>query len=310
MKKYILPFLFVLFIAACGGDSSEGGNAPAPSKDYLSVPPSLELLADGQTTEITISANCRWTITKDGDWLTVNPMSGANNQSIIISATKNTTGDVRTAVLTVSGGSLVRTVTVTQAKANDTPEAPTLSVNTTTLNFETKGGKQSFVITSNTNWTISSPAWCSLSTTSGSGNATITVDASENTTTEQRTGQIVINGEGVDAASISVTQQAKVPSLSVNTTTLNFETKGGKQSFVITSNISWTISCPAWCSLSTTSGSGNATITVEASENTTTEQRTGQIVINGEGVDAASISVTQQPGESHEPGSDDNIPPS
>ena len=208
MKKHIL-FALSLMIVACGGDDGGNSGGETPSKDYLSVTPSLELLAEGQTTDITINANCSWTISKDVDWVTVSPMSGTNTQTVMVSAMKNSTGADRMAILTVIGGSLpARRVTITQRKVEDTPVAYTLVVNTETLSYENTGGTQSFTITSNTNWTISCPDWCSLSTTKGNGNATVSVVVGENTTTAQRSGQIKISGNGVSDVTISVSQKA------------------------------------------------------------------------------------------------------
>ena len=63
----------------------------------------------------------------------------------------------------------------------------------------------------------------------------------------------------------------------------------------------------------TSSGNGNSDIVVTAAENLNKEQRSGQIVISGEGVDPVSISVSQKGKDttnSEEPGSGDNLPPS
>lgn len=210
MKKSILYSLLLIVCVACGGgDDAGGGNSPQPSKDYLSVTPNLELLGDGQTTDITIDANCSWTISKDVDWLTVSPMSGSNKQTVTIAAMKNSTGADRMAILTVQGGTLpVRRVTVTQRKSSDTPVQKSLSVNPNSLEFEANGGNQDITITSNTSWTITCPDWCTLSKKSGSDNATITVTVGKNEKTEKRDGQIVISGEGVNAATINVSQKA------------------------------------------------------------------------------------------------------
>lgn len=208
MKKGIFYLLLLMTCVACGGGGG-GEDAPEITKDYLSVTPSLELLAEGQTADITINSNCNWTISKDADWLTVTPMSGSNTQTVTIAAIKNSSGADRMAILTVQGGSLpARRVTVTQKKVPETPIQYTMSVNTTSLNYEKNGGSQNFVISSNTNWTISCPEWCTLSTKTGSGNATITVTVGKNEKAEQRKGEIVLNGEGVDFINISITQEA------------------------------------------------------------------------------------------------------
>lgn len=208
MKKYLIFFTVVLITMACGGGGGDGGGStPEINKDYLSVTPNLELLPEGQTTEITVSSNCSWTITKDNDcdWLTVSPMSGTNSQKVSVSASSNSTDVVRTAVLTVQGGSLpARKVTVTQKYVQQTM---TLTVDKQTLNYDKNGGIQSFIITSNTDWTISCPDWCSLSTNTGKGKATISVTVDLNPTTAERSGEIVINGVGVSTIIINVSQQ-------------------------------------------------------------------------------------------------------
>lgn len=210
MKKSIFYSLLIMVCVACGGgDDAGGGDSPQPSKDYLRVPTSQELLGDGQAVDITIDANCSWTITKDADWLTVSPMSGSNKQTVTIAAMKNSTGADRMAILTVQGGTLpARRVTVTQRAATDTPVQKSLSVNTTSLEFEKDGGSQNITITSNTSWTITCPEWCTISKTSGSDNATITVTVGKNEKTEKRDSQIVISGDGVNAATINVSQKA------------------------------------------------------------------------------------------------------
>ena len=209
MNKSILYTLLLMVYVGCGGSDDGGGNSPQPSKDYLSVPTSQELLGDGQAVDITIDANCSWTITKDADWLTVTPMSGSNKQTVTIAAMKNSTGADRMAILTVQGGTLSpRRMTVTQRTASDTPVQKTLSVNTTALEFEKDGGSQSITITSNTSWSISCPEWCTLSAASGSDNANITITVGKNEKKEQRNGQIVITGEGVNSVNISISQKA------------------------------------------------------------------------------------------------------
>lgn len=207
MKKSLLYTLLLMTCVACGG----GEDTPQINKDYLSVPTSQELLGDGQAIDITIDANCSWTISKDVEWLTVSPMSGSDKQTVTIAAMKNSTGADRMAILTIQGGTLpARRMTVTQRKSSDTPAQKTLSVNTTSLEFEKDGGSQNITITSNTSWTITYPDWCTLSKTSGSDNETITVTVGKNEKTEKRDGQIVISGEGVNAATINVSQKAAI----------------------------------------------------------------------------------------------------
>lgn len=205
MKKNILLSLLLAVIVACGG-GGEGGGTPEINKNYLSVTPNMTLLADGESQNLQIDANCSWVITSDSEWLSVSPMAGTNKQTVTVTAGRNSSGSIRTAILTVSGGSLTRRVTVTQAKAEDPVVTYTLAVDKEAMSFEKNGGTMSFIITSNTKWTISSPFWCMLSMTTGNGNATITVTVSENPAASERTGKLIVSGGGVEAKEIAISQ--------------------------------------------------------------------------------------------------------
>ena len=197
-------------VMACGG-GDEPGEEPQVSKDRVDVAPNLQLLGDGQVTELTVTANCSWTITKSADWLTVNPMSGNNTETVRVSAGKNPTSEPRYATLTVKGGKAPeKYVMVTQLAGTVVPEVKTLTADVSSLAFEAKGEVMTIKITSNTTWNITyKPEWCVLSESSGSESRDITVTANENTKTEDRSGQIVIEGDGVSKVVIDVTQKAK-----------------------------------------------------------------------------------------------------
>lgn len=313
MIRYIWFGIVTLLLMACGGGDGSG-EEPFVSKDYINVAPNLQLLGDGQETELKITANCSWKISNPASWLTVTPSSGTNNETVRVSAGKNSTGEDRTAILTIQGGNApTRSVVVSQSKGSEDPIVKTLSTNLSSLSFEAKEGSKTFTISSNTNWTISKPDWCTLSSSSGNGNADIVVTASDNPSKEQRSGQIVISGEGLSSVTISVSQKGKDISLSVNVSSLSFESKEESKSFSISSNTNWFISKPDWCTLSASSGNGNSDIVVTVFENPNKEQRSGQIIISGEGVDPMSINVSQKGKDttnSEEPGAEDNLPPS
>lgn len=207
MKKYLGIYILMLFIAACGGGGEPGTDSPVVSPDYINVSPNVSLLGDGQTTEITISANCSWSITNSATWLTVSPSSGSLTQTVKVSAGKNSTGEERVAILTVSGGKAPsRTITVTQPKGTEDPK---LNVSATSLEFEAKGETKTFSIKANVRWEISKPDWCTLDKTSGNGDADISVTVSENKNKEKRSGNIIINGNGVNAVTITINQKER-----------------------------------------------------------------------------------------------------
>lgn len=207
MKNYIGIYILMLLMTSCGGGGEPGTDEPVVSPYFINVTPNLSLLGDGQTTEITISANCNWTISNPASWLTISPSSGSQTQIVKVSAGKNSTGSERVATLTVSGGKdLSRPITVTQPKGT---EELRLSASTTSLDFEAKGETKTFTISSNTSWRISKPEWCTIDRASGTGDANISVTASENKDKEKRTGNIIVNGEGVSPVTITIDQKER-----------------------------------------------------------------------------------------------------
>lgn len=119
MKKYSIYVILAILTVACGG--GDDSDDVTIKKDQISIAQNLELLGDGEAKEMSIRATCNWNLTKDADWLTVTPMSGdKDTRSIMVSASKNSTGANRTAIITISGGDAqTQRVVVTQLKSSD-----------------------------------------------------------------------------------------------------------------------------------------------------------------------------------------------
>jgi hypothetical protein len=175
---------------------------------------------------------------------------------------------------------------------------PNLTVSTTALTVPMIAlATQTFNITSNVSWTATSDqSWLSVSNLSGFGNATITVTAQENTTTSTRTATVTISGAGVGTRTITVTQEAGgFAYLVTSTTALTVNsTANSTASFDINANVAWTVtSNQSWLNISQASGTGSSRLTLTASANPATNERTANITITGTGVAARTISVTQ-----------------
>ena len=123
MKKYILYAITLLGLVACGGDDI--GEDIIMSKEYINVSGQLNFQGEVGEATMNITANCEWTISKDAEWVSVNPTSGSNNQEVTVSVTANNTGSDRSATITVKGSSfLAKKVVVTQAKLPDSSQTP------------------------------------------------------------------------------------------------------------------------------------------------------------------------------------------
>lgn len=170
---------------------------------------------------------------------------------------------------------------------------------TTPITFEATGGSASISITSNDTWNIvnSAYSWLTCSKTSGSGDATITLTASENTSSDERTATLTITGAN-KTVTVNISQAGakqdnyltiKVDGTSItSSTTLSFEaaSKNATKSFTIESNTTWNIAKSgdtSWFSLNkegNSSGEAIITITITA-DNTTTSEKTATLTIIG-----------------------------
>lgn len=197
-------------------------------------------------------------------------------------------------------------------KKIDLTQSPdvTLSVSPASLSFMATAATKTFALSGNDEWTVKTqPSWTTVSPNSGKGDATISVTVTENTTTSERKGDIIIEGKNskktvtvsvVQAGSqnpdgtadidrndyggdVSIDGGTASLTLSLSASKLEYDAGGGQDSVSITSNDSWnvTVTNPSWCSVSPSSGSGNGTLQVTVSKNTTTSSRVTVVSVKG-----------------------------
>lgn len=178
------------------------------------------------------------------------------------------------------------------------PHMETLTVTPTEITFEAFRESKTLTITSNTSWYISnSNQWLACSNTNGSGDATITLTAADNTSDSERNGILTIEGGG-KIITVKVKQKTAIVAdflrLAVDntdiasTTSMTFkaESKDSKTTFDIASNTTWTIAKSgdtSWFMLSKEGqGSNNATVTITVTaDNVTTSNKTATLTITG-----------------------------
>lgn len=99
MKKYFLYIVIMIAFAACGGGDDE---TVIVTNEYLNVSSSsLQLLGVENGAELSITANCNWSVSSDVDWISVDPSSGNGNGTVTISVGTNSTGSDRTGTVFV-----------------------------------------------------------------------------------------------------------------------------------------------------------------------------------------------------------------
>ena len=190
-------------------------------------PTSLSLAAAASSSPVAVTANVSWTVTDDQTWLSASPASGANNGSFTVSATANTGTTSRSGTVTVTGGGVTRTVSVTQSgttASNFTVSAPgsaavTRGASTTaavTLSRTTFPGSvtltasglpagvtASFSPASTTG--NSSTLTLTASSTATLGTANITVTGTSGSTVRTATIGLTVNGSGGGGGSATAT---------------------------------------------------------------------------------------------------------
>jgi hypothetical protein len=253
------------------------------------TPSSRDVAADAGSTTFTITSNTSWAITDDADWLTITPSGGSGDATITATYTANASSIERIATVTVSGtGASSQQVTVVQSGMT------ILSVTPSNRDVGSQAGSTTFIINSNTSWTIADDAgWLSINPTSGSGDVTITATYSANTSAIARIATITVSGTGVSSQQVTVTQSGII-TLSVTPSNRDVEADAGSTTFTISSNTSWTITDNVgWLSINPTSGSGNNTITATYATNTSFVARIATITVSGAGVSSQQVTVTQ-----------------
>lgn len=109
----------------------------------------------------------------------------------------------------ISHGESVYAGTAAGAWKRSLSEVIILQASPATLSIDAESNSTAtFNITSNVNWTLSNTeSWLTLSTTNGTGNATITATAQKNPTTNTRNATITVQGTGAENQSVVVTQK-------------------------------------------------------------------------------------------------------
>ena len=254
------------------------------AKISLSISPTSLTFASDETGEktvtITTTSTNGWDYASSASWL---DCSKNNNDLIIKVNEKNNGIQERSAAISVTAGAADPvTLTIIQKSM------PNLSISPSdSISFASSDSSITLNITSNTTWTVSSSAtdWLTVSPDSGADNGSVTVTASANAGFS-RTGAIIVKGaDEVTDLTINVTQAGN-QNLEVSDYSLNFTNNSQSNTFTITSNVDWTISRGAstWFTVSRTSGSNNAAITVNVQANTSASPRTGTITVSGSGV--------------------------
>ena len=265
----------------------------APDPHYLEVMPmTIELDKDGEVVEVAISCSDDWTASVQANWVSLSVTSGTGDGTITLTAEPNPISETRMTSLRVISGSLSQNVTIRQEAGE---EPVTITISPDTLYTAYTGGFEHFSITANSNWTLAtSDSWIDLTTSSGTGNANLSIILDQNNSAEQRVGVVDIMHNFSVMARLIVVQEGRPVVLETDITEIHANSEGGSYTVVVTSNQTWNIETSVgWLSCTPSSGNGNGEFLVKITPLVSISERSTEIHINGSYGSHLVIPVTQ-----------------
>jgi hypothetical protein len=239
------------------------------------------------TANVNVTSNSTWSAYSDQAWLTVT-LGATGNATLTCTATANPTINTRTAIVTLyASGVADKTVTVTQATGN-----ATLSVSATTAIVSESANSVAYIyVVSNSPWTASSnQTWLTVNPGEiGNGKLTFST-LTVNPFIVNRSAIVTVKATGVTNKTITVTQLASSPFVSVSNNSVVIDPKTNNTiSVSVTSNTVWnTSSDQSWL---TVSKGANGILTLSAVNSAVTRQAV--VTISATNVTDTKIIVIQ-----------------
>ncbi|MCP4642350.1 MAG: hypothetical protein GY851_18030 [bacterium] len=269
-----------------------------PNAPRLSVTPESRSVActAGSTTFSVANLGVdplNWTATTSSPGFTVEaPASGTDAGTVTVSFTQNNGASPRIGTITVTApGAIGSPVNVTVEQDRFPP--PELDVTPASHTVGNGSGSRAFTI-QNTgpgtlNWSAAADVpWLTVQApASGTDTGTITVAYEANVTSSPRTGGVTVTAPGADNSPMTVyIAQAGLPQVAVTPASRSVGYAAGSTSFSVQNAgggiLHWSAAAnDPWLSVLPTSGTGNATLTVNFSENLYPTPRMGSITVTG-----------------------------
>ena len=215
--------------------------------------------ADGGEVTISFKSNQECSVSSDASWLKVatKATKAVSTRNVTLSAQPNTSKDSRTANVTVKGGTLTITVTVTQeGKKDDTPTPPDppapedpdvlQNVGASTYSIPYSGGNFVVKVRSNVNYTYEVGAdWITQTKAKTTRDDNITFNVAANTG-DARTATVTFNWGSELSFVVTVSQAAYVeivdePYMDLSTSDIFAEGEGGNYSIEVNANYEYEV---------------------------------------------------------------------
>lgn len=166
------------------------------------------------TFPIKVTSNITWGVSGLPNWITISKSNGTGDGEFKLYLQANATTSSRTATLKVVGGSITKTIVVTQkGKVNPQDE---LAINMTTLTLSFRNLDTVVKVTSNRAWNINNTVnWLTFNNLTGNGSAEVPFSVAQNNGKESRSA-IVAFIAGSNTQILSVTQGVYAETTGIN----------------------------------------------------------------------------------------------
>lgn len=254
----------------------------------------FEIGAQGGVLEANLESNGEWNINSVPDWITVSPISGTGNAVVKLTVLPNGTEESRICEIKATTKDNTAVLTVTQAFE----VGVYLTISPDSYECGEAGGEFDVTVSSNDSWSVSElPNWIMCSTTSGSGDATLTftVQALSDEAVSAREANLKIGNEQIQRTLHVVQNLDPQISISVDPELLEMSYEGGSATLAVACEGAWTASVSAdWIALDKNEGEGDSELMVTVSENPELTPRQAFVELVSSTGSNAVVSVQQE----------------
>jgi uncharacterized protein (TIGR02145 family) len=298
--RFPFPVLLIALAIASCEEKQEGGDDPEVTPTLSVQPSNISATAAGGSHTLAVTCNTAWTAAVEDaaahTWCTITSgTKGSEDGTITVRAAQNTITEERHAIITVTAGTLTKTVTVAQVGIN-----PTLNVDAETMLVTCNAGDYAINITSNIAWTAAvstGSTWCTVSPATGTGNGQVAVSVTLNPTIGIQRSATLTFTAGTFTQRVPITQEGADPTLLVLTETITATYNAGNYAFSVWGNATWTATMTEdsdWCSVSPATGTASTwvSVNVNVTENQTAMPRAATVTITT-GMLTRQVAITQ-----------------
>lgn len=265
-------------LSGCGGNTTTISEVAGPTgvrcqTSIAPAPPTVPHAGSQLTLTVVAERECSWTATSEATWAQVAPASGQGQTSLAVTVGANPDASVRSGVIAVNDARLSLTQEAAPCR---------FQLGSSRSQISHTGGRNSLSISAPNGcaWRASSSeVWARVIPDSGSGNATVDIEATANTGGE-RTATISI----ADQSLLLVQGAAASCAVTLDPSDRTFGATGGDGSVRVSApgGCPWSATANAsWIELSSSSSTGPDTLRYRVTANTGTSSRVGTITIGG-----------------------------